>query len=204
MEQGRRLENEIGAHQPLGADVVPIREAAIASGPIAGPSFPLGQAFFDLQRPLKAFFYRRTGSREATEDLLQDLWVRVHASREEAYDNPPAYLQRMAANLALDWLRRQKVRSALTDAVDTLELPEDGAIDMERVLHARRAVEYLNLLIEDLPPRRREVFLLHTGLGLKPREISRRLGLSAKTVNAHVAHAMIYIRKCMAAAELWP
>ncbi|WEK45190.1 MAG: sigma-70 family RNA polymerase sigma factor [Candidatus Andeanibacterium colombiense] len=209
MGHGRKLADGTEHPARAGAEIVPLRERLAEGLAEAAPSHPLARAFFELQQPLRAFFHRRTGAAEDTEDLLQDLWLRVEASREtfsgaEAPDNPAAYLQRIAANLALDWLRRRKVRSALADARDPAEQADDTVTEMERVLHARRAVEYLNLLIDDLPPRRREIFLLHSGLGLKPREIARRTGLSAKTVNAHVANAMVYIRKRMAAAELWP
>ncbi len=80
----------------------------------------------------------------------------------------------------------------------------EDAVDMERTLHARRGVEYLRQLIDEMPPRRRAVFLLYRARGLSLRETADELGISIKTVKAQMTEALRVLREKMSEAGLWP
>jgi RNA polymerase sigma factor (sigma-70 family) len=182
------------------------RQAPERDPPDFTPSETLGQAYVRRHSELRAFLLRRTGSADAADELVQEIWVRI-ASRAEDRTilNPDGWLQQVAVNLALRWLQRKRFRSSAH--VEGAPLPEqqpDEAPAPDRALHARHGVQYLLQLVEEMPPRRRTVFLLYRGRGLSLNETAQQMGLSVLTVKRQMAEAMIFLRERMSEAGLWP
>lgn len=65
----------------------------------------------------------------------------------------------------------------------------------EETLYASELKLYIDHLIETLPSRQREAFLLSRTEGLTYKEIAERIGISEKTVEIHIAKALKYLRK---------
>jgi RNA polymerase sigma-70 factor (ECF subfamily) len=151
---------------------------------------------------LLQYITRRTGSESTAQEVLQETWIRANSKSGELPDNPRAYLYRMANNLAIDLLRREKTRSAttatdtsddlvhLTDIPSAAPSPEDAAI-------SRQEIKALNAAVAELPEKCRQVFLYYRGQGLSMRQIADRLAISDKTVEKHIARAMVHCRKRM-------
>lgn len=140
---------------------------------------------------------RRLGCASLAADVVQDLCVRLRelgGDASAAIANPRAYLFRMAGNLATDHQRRARAirRHLSPDPVpDALACDRPTADD---VLHQRQRLLALRAAIDALPPRCREVFLLHRFTGLSHPEIARRLGISVSMVEKHVQRAMAQCR----------
>ena len=165
----------------------------------------LAHVYLKQRAALRALLRRRTGSDDAAEELLQDVWVRVSKVQHEALpENPEGYLQRVAANLALDWLRRHRFRSLLTDANAETGNIADTVPSLERTVQAREAVAYLNVIIAELPPGQRDVFLAYSGQTSTVEAVARRLGIARKTAENQIARAKATIRARMAERGLWP
>lgn len=145
---------------------------------------------------LRRFALRRGGSPSLADDVLQDAWLRL--SREApaaAVGNRLAYVYRVVANLLID---RQRQRTAYERHVDGDALAEhvsDTAPTPEQVVAGQQEYAVLQAAIRALPPRCQEVFLLYRGENLSMREIAGRLGISAKTVENHIAQAMLACRR---------
>jgi RNA polymerase sigma-70 factor (ECF subfamily) len=147
----------------------------------------------------------RTGSREVARDLLHEVWLRIAQLRElPAPDNPKAFLRRVAGNLAVDWLRRNRFVSRFHDLeVDPTIVPESSP-DLDRALAAREAVNHMRDLVGRLPAKQREVFLLCQGQALTVRAAAERIGISPRTAEAHYAKAVGALRRGLVEARLWP
>jgi RNA polymerase sigma-70 factor (ECF subfamily) len=63
-----------------------------------------------------------------------------------------------------------------------------------KILH-REETALLNKAIENLPPQRKEVFYLCKMEGKSYLEVSRRLGISASTINDHIVKANRAVRE---------
>lgn len=179
---------------------------ALADGVPEGLA-PLYQAYLRLGPALAAFLRRRTGCEHTAQDLLQEVWLRVARASDGApfeIANPEAFLQRVAGNLALDWLRRNRFRAAFYDTEADPAGVASTAPDAERSYMARRAVDYLRIVVDELPPARRKAFLLCRGEGLTAKEAGLRLGIAEKTVKHQLAAAHAHIRERLVQAGLWP
>ena len=146
---------------------------------------------------LRRFVARFSGSTSIAEDVVQDAWIRARKTGAELPDNPRAYVYRMARNLTLDHLKTRTAREALQVSGPVSTEISCEAPPPDRVVSAREELAVLEAAIAELPPRRRQVFLLYRGQGLSMREISQRLCIAPKTVENHIALAMVHCRQRM-------
>jgi RNA polymerase sigma-70 factor (ECF subfamily) len=165
----------------------------------------LGAVFLEQRDALAAYLRRRTGSVDASQDLLQETWLRVQTAQHPAeLRNPAAYLFRLAGNLALDWRRREQARARRLRPDAEMERAVDREAGPEQVLHGREVARVLAEAIEALPPKCRQVFLLYRGEGLSLKAIGAELGISERTAENHVARAVVECRRRLRAEGLWP
>lgn len=141
------------------------------------------------------YLARRLGSVSAAQDVVQDTYVRLRdVATVPEVANARSYLYRLADNLALDHLRAATRRGRREVPVDgTCDRPADLP-DAEATVEHRQRLARLARAIDELPPRRREVFLLHKVEGLSHGEIACRLGISRSMVEKHVMKALAHCR----------
>lgn len=150
---------------------------------------------------IRGYLIRRLRCAETAADLTQETFLRLLRQGEAArLDSPRSYLYRIAANLLNDHRRRQAARPPLADAA-MLDQAASDLPGQDRVLLARSELARLGTAVESLPPRRREVFVLHKYGGLSYGEIADRLGISKNTVMVHMTKALAHCRDRLAAPE---
>jgi RNA polymerase sigma-70 factor (sigma-E family) len=141
----------------------------------------------DLTR-LAAFIL---GDRGAGEDVVQDVFVRVHQRGLDDGD-PLPYLRRAVVNSCRTVLRRRSLirRHAEKDSPCPPLSAEEAALlseDRRQVLRA----------LADLPPRRREVLVLRFYLDLSESEIASTLGISPGTVKSTAARGLAALARAL-------
>ena len=145
---------------------------------------------------LRAFVRRRVGSAAAAQDIVQETWLRVAADPPQREpEQPLAYLYRVAANLAVDRLRRERLEARHREPGPPSADRAETAPGPEQVAAAREELAILERAVAELPDRCRATFLLYRGRGLSMRETAARLGISEKTVEKHIARAMVHCRR---------
>ena len=123
------------------------------------------------------------------EDIVQETWSRLLAASDLERDEARAraYLFRIATNLAYDRHRRPREPSIedVGGAEPIALLPgPDAIIDIDRALEA------ITRTLLQLTPRRRQVFLLRAAEGLSYEAIAERLGISKRTAEREMKHAL--------------
>jgi RNA polymerase sigma factor (sigma-70 family) len=146
-------------------------------------------------RELHGFARRRVGRQEA-EDVVQDAYLHLlQKGAAAALEHPRAYLFRIAANLAIDAIRKTKTRLRYADdEIEFLSFALANAAPeaaIERAFEIRR----FQTCLAELPPRCSEVFLLNLIDGLTHAEIAKRLGISVRTVDRHIVKALDHLRR---------
>ena len=71
----------------------------------------------------------------------------------------------------------------------------ESTYNIEEEIEAHNLSEYIDMLIQELPPRRREIFNLSRKQHLTYKEIAERLNISEKTVENQISEALKYLRK---------
>jgi RNA polymerase sigma-70 factor (ECF subfamily) len=149
----------------------------------------LAALYADEQGRLQRFLMGRGMSASTAADMVQEAFLRLlRAPREDVCDLR-SYLFRTAGNLAVDDARRQR-RNALGKAVELDETIADPAPLPDAILISREEFQALHAALAELPPRCREVLILHKFEGLSYAEIAERLGIAKNTVMAHMVKAV--------------
>lgn len=168
------------------------------TGKISGNRTAIAECLGAVRRMVGA----HVGNQQAAMDFVQEACAQMLAQPDlHAIRNPGAYLYRAAVNLAYNATARYRRESI---AMETLALQGDQAIDARdpaRIYADRKTLERVTEVIDDLPPRCREVFILYRFNGLDQGTIARQLGISRNMVERHVIRAMTACRAALAEGE---
>ncbi len=152
------------------------------------------QLFPDLHRYAFTILADHEWSADVVQDAFVNYYKQLEAGKEIAYDK--AYLYRAVYNTAVSQLRK-KATEDKHSAFAALE----GALQIsaeEQKIEAERAVDMrliLDKVLEQLPEQCKQVFLQSRADGKKYREIAVDMGLSVKTVEAHMSKALKIIQE---------
>jgi RNA polymerase sigma-70 factor (ECF subfamily) len=155
-------------------------------------------AVYRIEAPrLFRLLKRRIWAEDERHDIVQEAFARLAGTRSSgASMNPGAYLQGIVRHLLADRVRRWSRRQSLDiDMVPQCGQPDapDAAAEVAQMRRLYRAA------VDRLPVRTREVYLLHRVEELTYREIAERCGISVRTVEWHVAQAIMRISKSISA-----
>lgn len=154
----------------------------------------LKRLFLAHRRELQTYLTRRLRDREMAADLTQETFLRFaeQGSRTTIVDDR-SYLYRTARNLAIDHVRRiGRHRTDSTTHDDLADLPENLP-GPEQIVDGRQRLDRLRAIVEELPKRTRQVFVLNRIEGLTYSEIAGRLGISISSVQKHLASALQHV-----------
>jgi RNA polymerase sigma factor (sigma-70 family) len=154
--------------------------------------------FLHVRTRLSAVIYQRVRCSATTADLLQDtflrFWERRSLLREVA--DLAGYFMTTGRNLALDHQRRKRI-APFVDGIDGLEAVSDPSPSAEQVAISTGELRRISAVIDNMPPRARQVFLMSRIDGLTYAEIGTHLGISSKTVFSHMVVALERLRSEM-------
>ncbi|WP_448664010.1 RNA polymerase sigma factor [Sphingomonas sp. CJ20] len=152
-----------------------------------------------FRREVYRFAYRHLGDHSASEDVVQDSFVRLAQYRAGTVANLGGMLRTIAHNLIVDQTRFHKRRAeeAMSDATDVAaEVPSQ-----EQVLLQRERMQQVSEILARLPEQRRQVFIMRRLHGMSAKEVAAALAISPAAVDTHVARAVIALHRGMAELE---
>ncbi|OQW30872.1 MAG: hypothetical protein A4E19_09000 [Nitrospira sp. SG-bin1] len=130
-------------------------------------------------------------SRETAADLVQDTYLRLlRLADTHVVEQPRALLHRIAANLAIDHLRKEKNGVQTIDGMDAAMAVPSQAPSPERELLAKQRLRLCLQAIGQLPPRSREAFVLCRVYGYSYQEIAARMNISESGVEKLLMRAL--------------
>lgn len=158
---------------------------------VEGDQKAFEQVFDLLSRNLWLYFYQNTRSREITEELVQDAFVRLwkYRSNIDQEQGIKKYLNKIARSIFHNWLqetaKERKMHSEYSDHYK--QRNHDVKCDD---VYSRIDV---NSLIEKtqtiLSKKRRRIFLMSRISGLSYDEIANELSVGKETVKDHISKA---------------
>jgi RNA polymerase sigma factor (sigma-70 family) len=163
------------------------------------PKSGLESLFLNCQADLQRFFRRRVSSSEIAADLTQETFLRLlRINAEATLQDPRAYLFRTANNLVIDHYKTSKDRHHAPIAEREWQALRDPAQSAESLVLTREELDVVRQAIDELPPRGREVFVLHKFEGLSYAEIAVRLGIAKNTVVVHMVRSLAHCKRRLA------
>ena len=152
--------------------------------------------------PLYRYLQRLCRDRDVANDLFQEVWSKVIASREryEVRAQFNTFLFRIAHNCAVDYFRRTgKLGSAHTADVAELEevLPGNEAERPETQLSEAQVKAAFKQALDELPAEQRDVFVLYEESGLSLEEIGKVTGVAMETAKSRLRYATAKLRAAL-------
>ena len=138
---------------------------------------------------LKQFIFNRINNKEIAEDLLQDVFVKIHDRIDTLKDNAKleSWVYRIARNSIVDYYRSKKVKLDFQE----IDLREDENEDNDVT---KRFLPAVREMVEQLPEPYREALTLVEFEGLSQRDLAKRLGLSFSGAKSRVQRARAMVK----------
>lgn len=144
------------------------------------------------------------------EDITQDVFLYVWENRTKfSFENGfHSYLFQTAYSRCLDYFRKSKTtekynQQTSNEYIDQFRLLLDDDCRVLKSLYAKDFYERLHLLLNEIPPERREVFIMTYFKGMKAKEIAETLAIPQRTVESHVYLTIKYLKSRMTKNEFF-
>jgi RNA polymerase sigma-70 factor, ECF subfamily len=142
--------------------------------------------WYALHEPIRSFIDKRIADKESVEDLLQEVFLKIHVHigtlRDEA--KLESWIYQITRNLIADYYRQKLQLASLEEAEPFLspeEMPEED-------IHAELAPS-ITAMVNSLPSAYREALFLTDYQGLSQKDLAIRLGLSFSGAKSRVQRA---------------
>lgn len=171
------------------------------------------QAFNDIFRhyyPRIMAYVATIVEQEAAEDIVQDVFLNVWENRKKVYagEGFHAYLFQSAYTRCIDYYRKAQSAHKYILQAEAAGWEEYSAslrsdVSVLEEIYSKDFYEQLNLLLEQLPVQRREVFILTYMEGLKSKEVAKRLQMPQRTVESHIYLAIKFLKTHMSKQDFY-
>ncbi len=144
------------------------------------------------QERVAGFVYSMIGSGEHLADLCQDTFVRMITGlpRLKSPESFEMWLFKIARNVCADHLRRERVRRILVPLRQEHEPVDPRAPSQGRVARFKK-------LLQDLPPRQRELIALTGERDWSYQELAGITGCTVSSVKSRLFRAREFLRRRM-------
>lgn len=163
--------------------------------PAGNTSLDLHSLYCDHHGWLHGWLRRKLGDAFDAADVAHDTFVRILVTgRTPSREQSRSHLTQIAKGLVIDLHRRRRLESAYLEAL--CQLPEPSAPSPEERAVVLELLVRIDAMLDDLPGRVREAFLLSQLNGMTYSAIAEQLDVSVASVRKYMLRA---IQACHAA-----
>lgn len=156
------------------------------------PRPDVGLLYAEHHSWLLGWLRRKANGADYAADLAQDTFIRILNQPEQCcagMREPRAYLATVAQRLLINYAERQSLERAYLEVL--AQLPPCHTPSPEARLLILEALHEIDRMLDGLPPKAREAFLLSQLEGLGYSDIGLRLGVTVRTVKRYMAAAFM-------------
>ena len=164
-----------------------------------GAAETLGVLFDRYQAPLFNFYCKLTGNRALSDDLVQEVFLRLLKYRQSYQPGTHfrAWIYQIARNARIDHLRKTRPQTTLEPDMLPPVRPTDSA-------QKQQETALLHTALQRLSEEKREVLVLSRFQELKCEEIARLVGCEVTTVRVRIHRALQDLREIFRELERTP
>jgi RNA polymerase sigma-70 factor (ECF subfamily) len=144
-------------------------------------------------RFLSGFIKNSEDVRDISQNIFYNIWL--HKATVSKLDSFKAYLFKTARNAIYNHFKLNAIRN------EHLQQYQRRAILIDDLQEERLLADELGLLldivIDQMPPQRKQIFMLSRKNGLSNDEIAQRLSITRQTVENHITKALADLRKAL-------
>jgi RNA polymerase sigma-70 factor (ECF subfamily) len=152
------------------------------------------QLFERFYKRLCLFVFKFTEDEDTSQDVVQELFIKLWTNRHQIIiqDTVSGYLFQSAKNASLNYIRSKKIKENVLKEIQFSEIQmENEHVEYENFL------TQLQVCVDQLPERSRQVFIMSRFQELKLADISEKLDISVKTIKNQIWKSLQYLRICL-------
>src|ERR1700675_4479555 len=155
-----------------------------------GAGETLGVLFERYHAPLYNFYAKLTGDRALSEDLVQEVFLRILRHRQTFRDGTPfrAWIYQIARNARIDHFRKSRPQVPFEPEMAPVVAPGDPA-------QQQQESELLHRAMMELAEEKRELLILCRFQELRYDEVARLVGCGVSTVKVRIHRALHELRE---------
>lgn len=144
---------------------------------------------------LHNFVIKYLKQEEDTEGIIQEVFIKIWESREriDIYSSFDSFLFTIAYNATISLLRKRMSESKSREYLKSVQQIEQADSIIDELQYDELA-QKIEALLDNLTPRRKEIFILSRNQGLSHNEIAQKLNISESTVNNHLVATLKYLK----------
>lgn len=166
-------------------------------------------AFRKYAPRLEAFARKYTNDAAEAEDMVQNVFLKLWERREWLENiSLPSFLFLLTKNSALNYLKHRQVADAVEQRIPDAALIEqlytiDFVPDPSSLLQQKELSASIDRIMDELPPKCKEAFVMSRLNGLRNREIASQMNITEKVVEKHIARALKRFREGLRQFAVW-
>lgn len=148
----------------------------------------------EFSKPLKSFISRRVKNDQDVEDILQNVFFKIHNKIGDLKENDKihAWVYSVTRNAITDYYRSQKHEENISG------LSEDIAIEIEDETSVNVEIaQCLKTMIKYLPEKYEKAIMLTEFQNLTQKELGERMGLSVSGAKSRVQRARLKLKEML-------
>ena len=160
-----------------------------------GNSKAFEKLFLKYWGKLYHFCKRILKDKEESENLVQSIFMEIweNKSRIDEEKSFSGYLFKIAKNKVYNAIRKKVNEQVYKDYILLNTIKHEPSVESE--YYSKHLTLTLEKLIDKLPPRRKEIFLLSRNEGQTYREIAKNLNITENTVDTQIRSALDFLRE---------
>lgn len=134
------------------------------------------------------------------EEMVQDVFLKIWNNREKLKVEKSfnAYIFTIAFNQIRKHFKKKNSFTEMTEAI--LEHLEDHST--EQSITYQSVLDQVSEILNELPPKKKQIFEMSRFEGLSSKEIAAKLGLSPKTIDNQVSEVICYLKEKVQLKEI--
>jgi len=150
------------------------------------------EAWLKLESKLRSFILSKVQNEQLTDDLLQELFIRIHSSIDDLNDSTKiqSWIYQICRNLIIDHFRKNKKEHQKIQEFDTIS-DESGEEFMSD------AIQDMLQIMNDLPSQYCEALCLVELEGISQKRYAERIGISYSGAKSRVQRAKKILRDAL-------
>ncbi|WP_418698892.1 RNA polymerase sigma factor [Bacteroides sp.] len=167
----------------------------------AGDSNAFSSIYWQYSSHIYFFINSMLHNTMAAEDITQNVFLKLWEKHEsvDIEQNLEAYLFTIARNFVYKEIERQLQSESFVSKA--AERKDYATIDSD--IESQSFMEYLDRLIDKLPPKQKTIYILSRQKNMSYKEIAEVLSISEKTVENQLHNALKFLKRYIKTEELF-
>ena len=157
-------------------------------------------SFKEYYTPLCQYAYSFILDQDASEDLVQEIFLKIWDKSPSIKSSLSSYLYRAVKNACIDQMKK-KVKQSLVP-IEEIEDQIEVEFELDREENMTQIKEKVEKAIYSLPPKCQEIFLMRRNMQMSYNEIASSLDISKKTIENQMNLAIKKLRSQLSKSDL--